>query len=150
LSEQSPRDPAPGLGVAQCEMQLGRSGEAKKLLDQLAADHPQEYQVVFERGRFALETGRGREAETWLRQAVALAPDDYQANFSLSKCLNQQGPSAEALTLRKRVKQIESDVVRIADLTEKLQSRPTDPALRCEIGELFFRIGEYKEGVFWL
>jgi tetratricopeptide (TPR) repeat protein len=150
LAEASPADPAAGLGVALCHKQLGRIKQARRLLARLTAQHPQEFQVLYERGKFALETGHGAEAETWLRKAVALAPDDYQANYSLSLCLTRRGSPQEAQALRKRVKQLEANVVRIGDLTEKLQGRPAEPGLRCEIGELFLSIGEYQEGVYWL
>jgi predicted Zn-dependent protease len=150
LHEEDPNRSQAALGLALSLRKLGRTEEARQLLDRLVGQHPGQFSIVLERGRLALELGKADEAEGFLRRAVALAPDDYQANYSLSMCLSQRGPSAEAQNCRERVKRIEADMARIAGLTDRLQQRPDDPALRCEIGKLFLRLGEKKEGLFWL
>jgi predicted Zn-dependent protease len=144
------RNPAAALGLAQCWSKMGRTEEAQRLLNELAADHRRDAQVLFERGNLALQKGEAGEAETWLRQAAALVPHDYQVNYALLQCLHAQGRADEARALQTRVRQLEADLRRIEDLTDDLQKRPYDPALRCEIGELFLRNGEPQEGALWL
>jgi Tfp pilus assembly protein PilF len=149
LHERRTGDPKVGLGLAQSLRALGRTEEAKQLLDRLASQHPRQFPILLELGRLALDAHNSSEAESVLRQAVALAPDDYQANYALLLCLRQRG-SAEAQTYQERVQRLQTDMERITDLTDRLQHRPYDPTLRCEIGKLFLRIGEKKEGLFWL
>jgi predicted Zn-dependent protease len=151
LRDRQPADPQVGLGLALSLRKLGgRTPDAQRLLDELVKRHPRQFSLLLERGRLALDLGRDAEAERFLRQAVDLVPDDYQANYSLGICLGRRGKSAEAEQYRERAKRIEADMIRIADLTEKLQAAPYNPALRCEIGKLFVRIGENQEGLFWL
>ncbi len=143
-------DPAAALGLAQCWSKMGRIEEAEQLLDRLAAEHPGDANVLFERGNLALQMGEAAEAETWLRRAAVLAPYDYQVNYSLFQSLHRQGRDAEARTAEARVRQLEADLQRMEKLTDDLQKRPYDAALRCEIGELFLHDGEPREGVLWL
>jgi tetratricopeptide (TPR) repeat protein len=150
LYDQSPDDPQAGVGLALCRRQLGRTAQARQLLAHLTERFPETFEVLLERGRLALETGQDADAETWLRRAVALAPDDYRALYSLSQCLNRRGPPAEARALRERVRRLQADMARMSRLTDRLQRRPADPDLRRQIGDLFLRIGEDREGLFWL
>jgi Tfp pilus assembly protein PilF len=105
---------------------------------------------MLERGRLALEQSKHEEAENWLRQAVRLAPYDYQSNYSLFLCLNQRDKPDEAEEQQRRVGRIEADMKHMNELTDRLQSRPYDADMRCEIGRLFLRNGEGREGVLWL
>jgi tetratricopeptide (TPR) repeat protein len=143
-------NPASAVGLAQCCARMGRTEEAEQLLERLAAEHPQDAQVLLERGNLALQRGEATEAEPWLRRAAALAPSDYQVNYALFQCLHSRGEEAEAGALRARVRQMEADLLRMDALTEELQRRPYDAALRCEIGQLFLRNGEPREGELWL
>jgi tetratricopeptide (TPR) repeat protein len=150
LGRRPAPDPAAALGLAQCWIRLGRSDDAQQLLDLLAAERPHDAQVLYERGNLALQTGEASEAEAWLRRAAALAPHDYQVNYALLQCLRSQGHDVEARDLQARLRQLEADLRRIDALNEKLEQRPDDAALRSEIGRLFLRHGEAREGVLWL
>ncbi len=141
---------AAGLGLARCWRKMGRTDEARRLLDELTARHPEEAPLLLERGRLALEQGRREEAEGWLRRAVNRAPYDYQANYAFSMCLNQGGDSSEAREWRARLQRVEADTVRLNTLTDRLQKRPFDPDLRCAIGRTWMRNGKEREGVLWL
>jgi Flp pilus assembly protein TadD len=143
-------DRAAGVGLAQCWLKTGRADEARRLLAVLAAEAPRDPNVLFERGNLALQQGNPAEAEDLLRRAAALAPHDYQIQYALYQCLQQQGRDAEARAAQERVRALEADLLRIDELTERLQRRPYDPALRCEIGRLFLRGGERHEGELWL
>jgi tetratricopeptide (TPR) repeat protein len=147
---RQPNSPAAGLGLAQCYVRLGRNEEAQQLLDQLIAGHPREGSLLLERGNLALSLGQVTEAESFLRQAVQLLPHDYQANYSLSQCLRQLDKEAEAQVFQKRAERLQADLVLMQDLTDKLQEHPYDPSLRCQVGQIFLRNGEHREGRLWL
>jgi tetratricopeptide (TPR) repeat protein len=145
-----PDDPEAGVALAQCLARLSRHDEARDLLDCLAGKHPSAGPVLLERGALEVQAGRPADAEPWLRKALAAMPNDYQANYSLAQCLRQQGKDADARGYQARATEIETDLVRMRDLTDTLQRRPYDAELRCEIGQLFLRHGEPREGEMWL
>ncbi len=150
LHQRKPADQRIALGLAQCWLKLGRTGEAENLLDHLVARHADDAGILLERGRLALELGQTAAAEAWLRQALALSPRDHQVNYSLSLCLKKLGRDAEWRQIRATLKEIETDLARMAELTERLQKKPNAPELRCEIGRIFLRSGQAQEGLLWL
>lgn len=150
LHRQKPEDPRFGMALAECLAKLGRTGEAEKLLDQLVERHPRDPKVLLERGRLALEQGQPEPAENWLREAVTRAPRDYATLYSYSLCLERLQKQAEWQKNVATLKDVKTDLERMAELTDRLQKKPADPDLRCEIGKIFFHSGEYKEGVLWL
>jgi Flp pilus assembly protein TadD len=148
--ERDPGNPAVGLGLAQSLAKLGHLQEARQLLDELTARHPQDGMLLLERGSVALQMGDPADAESWLRKAVTLLPYDYQSHFTLWQCLRQLDKVDEADQLNARVRRLQQDLERMRDLSERVQSHPYDAALRCEIGQLFLRNGEKREGFLWL
>ena len=149
LYEQTAEAPA-GLGLARCWRQLGRAGEARRLLEELAARHPADFSLLLELGQLLLETGDAAGAEAWLRRALRSSPHDYQAHYALADSLRRQGKHEEETRVRARAKEIGADLARMAELMDQLQKRPGDANLRCEIGKLLLRSGEEREGILWL
>lgn len=150
LADRKLADPKVGLAYAQSLIRLGRTDEGRQLLDVLLAAQPREFAVVLERGRLELDQGDIARAEAWLRQAVERMPHDHQAVFSLSQALRRQNKLAEYGKLQKTLKTLEADINLIAELTGRLQGRPMDPSLRCEIAKVFLRSGEDREAYLWL
>lgn len=150
LADQKLADPKIGLAFAQALLQVGRADDARQLLDALLHKHPREVAIVLERGRLELEQGDAARAEPWLRQAVDRLPHDHQAVFALSQALQRQRKLAEHAKLQVRLKSLEADMKQMNELTARLQSRPQDPNLRCEIAKLFLRSGEDREAYLWL
>jgi Tfp pilus assembly protein PilF len=150
LHQQRPEDADILLGLARCRRTLGENEAAERLIDDLAARTPDDAAVLLERGRLALSQQKPQQAEGWLRRAAQLAPHEYQTNYSLFLCLNQLDRREEAEKYHRRVQQIEADLVRLHDLTDRLQSRPYDADMRCEVGRLFLRSGEEGQGILWL
>jgi hypothetical protein len=70
--------------------------------------------------------------------------------FALSQALQRQQKLAEHAKLQKKLKELEADMNLMADLTARLQGRPMDPDLRCEIAKIFLRSGEDREAYLWL
>ncbi|HKB35772.1 MAG TPA: tetratricopeptide repeat protein [Gemmataceae bacterium] len=143
-------DPRAALGLAQCWRQLGRTAQARQLLQQQAAEQPGDFPVLLELGQLLLETGHAADAETWLRKALKRSPHDYQAHYSLAASLGQQGKLDEERKIQARTQELRDDLAHMAELMEKLQAQPNDAALRYDIARVFLRSGEEKEGVLWL
>jgi predicted Zn-dependent protease len=150
LRQQRPEDVPVLLGLARCRRKLGENEAAEQLLEELARRAPRDAAVLLERGRLALEQSQREQAETWLRQAVQLAPHDYQTNYYLFLCLNQLDKKEEGEKYQQQARRIEADMKRMNELTDLLQARPYDADMRCEVGRLFLRNGQPREGVLWL
>jgi len=150
LRQINSADPEAGLALVQCWVGLGRMDEAQNLLDELITNNPKEFPLLVEQGRLDLEQGKLESAVSWLRRAVERMPRDYQAHYHLSLALARQGKKKEAEQIRARLKEIEADLELMSQLTERLQKRPQDPDLRCEIGKVFLRAGEDREALLWL
>jgi tetratricopeptide (TPR) repeat protein len=138
------------FALARCRLLLGQLEEAGQLLDLLLDFDPRDVPALTERGRLALEMGRLDEAEGWLRRALELSPKNYDANYCLYLCLQRRGKHAEARNLQQRVERVGADMQKLADVARALAKSPRDLALRCDMGELFLRIGQDQEGVQWL
>jgi tetratricopeptide (TPR) repeat protein len=151
LRQRQPGNVSVFLCLARCGRALGRVEEARSLLDRLASVDPRNVPALTERGKLALEAGEFDRAERWLRQAVALAPFEYNTNYALYQCLQQQGRQEEAKRYQERVKQVQTDLERLRQITEKIvTAAPHDPALACEAGVILLRTGQEDEGLRWL
>jgi tetratricopeptide (TPR) repeat protein len=150
LLKRQPGKPAFLLGLARCRRQLGQMQEARRLLDQLLAQHPLDASALAERGKVSLQIGNLSKAEMDLRQALLRLPQDREVNYSLYQCLKQQGRGEEGTKYFARCKQIDADLKRLDFLTREVMKRPHDPSLRCEVGEIFLRQEDAREGLHWL
>src|SRR5436305_676810 len=65
LRQIDPKDAGAGVGLARCCLELGRAVDARRLLDELAAAHPADAEVLTERGKLALDDGQDAAAEGW-------------------------------------------------------------------------------------
>jgi tetratricopeptide (TPR) repeat protein len=150
LYRHGERGPAVRLGLAQCRWDLGEQDEARRMLDDLLASRPDDPVVLTELGKIAIQAGRSAEAERHLRVAVRLDPASFQAHNALCQCLEALGRTPEAAAQRRKADQIKEDLARMERLTRKLQESPRDATVRCDVGRLFLRLGEPREGVAWL
>jgi tetratricopeptide (TPR) repeat protein len=145
-----PDDPRVGLLYAQWQNLAGDATGAEQTLRDLVQSFPEEAAPRVEYGKLLLNRGNNKEAEVQLRKAASLVPWDYQTLFALQKFVAQYGKPEEAEALGVRVKQISDDLTRIQELTQALRSTPRNPDLRSEVGEIFLRSGEEREGEVWL
>jgi tetratricopeptide (TPR) repeat protein len=145
-----PDDPRAGLVYAQWQNLAGDGAGAEQTLHDLVQSFPEEAQLRVEYGKLLLNRGNQKEAEVQLRKAAALLPWDYQAMFALKQFVAQYGNPVEAEALGQKVKQITDDLTRMQDLTQALRRTPRNPDLRSEVGEIFLRSGEEREGEIWL
>lgn len=150
LKREAPPSPAIDLGLAQSYRTLGQGAAAHTLLDALAKGHPDDAAVLLEQGRLLLDEGRDEEARAVLEHAIRVAPEEYDPHYQLFLCLQRLGDAAAAAKAEKKFRAIETDLKRMGELTEALQSRPRDADVRYQIAEIFLRRGEVAESAQWL
>jgi Flp pilus assembly protein TadD len=137
--------------AARCLDQLGQEEQGEQLREEVLAQYPHFGPALGDRGRWALRQGRWIDAETWLREALALEPTNRELRYQLSQCLFKNGKNTEAESELQRLRQIESDLVRLETITNhELLQRPGDPVLHLELGRLLLRQGQSEEGLHWL
>jgi tetratricopeptide (TPR) repeat protein len=143
-------DSTVALALARNWQLMGRTGDSRRLLDEWLSSHPDDAAVLSERGKLALEEDALDQAVTLLRRAVTLAPYLVDANYTLSQCLTRQGRTAEAEECQARIRRSKHDQGQLAVLTRRLTEAPDDADLRCQIAQLFLRLGQEEEGIRWL
>src|SRR5262249_43307821 len=110
LHQRQPGNPTFVAGLARCKRSLGEAEEARQLLDDLLAQHPQDLGALIERGILALEEKQAPQALGWLQQAVVLAPYDRLARYTYFRCLQELGRKEEADACRAELGRIEDDL----------------------------------------
>lgn len=150
LSQRRPEDIQVLRGLALCRQEQDRREEAEQLLDRAFAVNPDDMLTLTQRGRLALETGRLEEAEDSLRRAVTLAPFEREPVFNFSRCLQARGKHQEAQQWLDRLAQVETDLAAVKKLVTQVLATPADPNPRHELGVIYLRNGQEKEGLRWL
>ena len=150
LLQRQPANPAVLLGLARCRHLLGDTAEASALLDGLLSSFPYDVGGLGERGKIYLEARQPAEAERWLRLAASLAPYDRDIIYPFYLCLQQCGKAEEAEGYRVKLKEIQEQLARLAELTRRIADKPHDPLLRYQAGLIFMKSGQTKEGLRWL
>jgi predicted Zn-dependent protease len=147
LQPRQPKNPALLLALARCRRELNQPREAGQLLDELLAQRPEDPQVLAEVGKVALSMGQATEAEGWLRKSLAIAPFERETNYHLALCLRQRGKVEEADACLARLKQIEADQDRLAELFGAMVAKPGDWSVRREAGVILLKNGQTREGL---
>jgi predicted Zn-dependent protease len=153
LEALSGRLPGPDVPIleARCRAALGQFEQARKGLDAILAEHPDNGLALRARGEVELKAGQAVRAEPWLRRAIRVMPNDYLAQFWLYNALNEQNKEKEAAAQDRVVHLLKDRLDRLDELTSgKLSARPHDPALRCELGKLLLQLGSEQAGERWL
>ncbi|QJW93559.1 tetratricopeptide repeat protein [Frigoriglobus tundricola] len=147
---ESPDDTVVGVNLAQCRLQLGRADEARALLDQLVAAHPDDVAVLVERGKLAVNEDQCEQGEAWLRRALERDPSAVAACHELARCLDLRGRPAEAARYRQRFESLKAERAKLDALVARAGQAPGDAALRCEVARLLRLFGEPQEAERWL
>ncbi|MCI0457695.1 MAG: tetratricopeptide repeat protein [Gemmataceae bacterium] len=138
------------LGLVRCRRALNEPEEARRLLDQVLAENPRSWMALGERGRLALAQGDAAEAESWFRKAVAVMPYEEDVHYGLYQCLVRLGKKEEAAQVQARMRSLNADLGRLADVTRAIGAAPHDAGLRYEAGLILMRNGKESEGIRWL
>src|SRR5438132_3827171 len=128
---------------------MNQTDEARRLLESVLGTQPRDWRALAERGQLANQYESAAAAEKWFRQAVALAPYESDLNYSLYQCLERLGKHEEAAAVLAKLRVVETDLTRMAELSRAIARTPHDPALRCEAGLILLRNGLESEGLRW-
>jgi arylsulfatase A-like enzyme/Flp pilus assembly protein TadD len=90
-------DPALAARLAQVLLQSGKGGEARLLLERLAADSPHDGVAAYNLGQLLLVEGEGEEALAALERAVSLSPSDPDVHQALGTAFALSGRREEAI-----------------------------------------------------
>jgi tetratricopeptide (TPR) repeat protein len=154
LRQEQPANPDVLVALARCRAAESRTDEARALLDSVLAEHPDHFDALLQRAQLemALPTPNYADAERWLRKALERVPLHPEARYALY--LSLQGQPDRQDDARKEFARWEHDR-RLQDrltrlVRTELESKPRDPDLAREAGELFLELGEDEKGVYWL
>jgi tetratricopeptide (TPR) repeat protein len=148
---QAPNESAAAIGLAQCYIDMSKPDKARELLVALPEKDKDNVDALWLLGTLEMQDGRPDRAEPLLRRAFDLEPHHHQAGYNLLLCLNRQRKTKEVATMKERLRLVENDQKRlIAITTEEMNAAPANPALHCELGEIYFRFKMPQRGVHWL
>jgi tetratricopeptide (TPR) repeat protein len=148
---QSPRDPTALLGLAQCDVELGKVEEARGPLAAIPEEQQDTADVLAVRGVVELRCDEPEKAEPFLRRALVRDPGHFDACYNLMLCLRSLHRDEEASAVNARFRQLDADQKRLIDITTReLNAAPSNPDLLCELGEIYLRLGHPGRGVHWL
>jgi predicted Zn-dependent protease len=151
LLRKNPDDPDLQTLLAQCHYNLGRPGEAARLLEQVLQGRPDHGPALRERGRIALLERDFAGAEQWLQNARRVLPFDYEVHHCLARALQNLGRTEDAKAEDAVTQQLKNAVERLGEIQRHaMAERPLDAALHTEIGELLLSIGQRESGERWL
>jgi tetratricopeptide (TPR) repeat protein len=138
-------------GLARCCLEQGRLSEVRSLLEGLTDEGRESAEALWVRAWLALNDGRLPEAERLFRGAIDREPGNREARYQLALCLRRLGKGKEARRQEEAIKQLDEDTKRLLALTNKeLDAAPRNPALPCELGEIYLRLGATGRGLHWL
>jgi tetratricopeptide (TPR) repeat protein len=150
LRRRQPRNLEVLLALARCYRQLGRTDEARALLDALLREHPDDARALAERGRLALAEQHEAEAEDWLKKSLQADPHAREHLYLLYECLSRQGKADEAAECLARFRRIEDDLKQLEKAINEVGHTPQDPEPRYRAGIICLRNGQDREGLRWL
>jgi tetratricopeptide (TPR) repeat protein len=154
LRQHPPKDVDPidiSVRLAICRHRMGRSREARDLLDQVLAQRPDHGLGLLTRGQIDQMNGQLEQAEKWLRLAAKALPYDYKAHWALTECLRQEGKTEQAQSAETYANWLKDRWERYSEITgHQMSQRPIDPSLYCELGKLMLDLGNPEGAKSWL
>jgi tetratricopeptide (TPR) repeat protein len=148
LQQQDAAHPEVLLGLARCRYSAGEVDEARRLLDELLARHPEHAVGLLERGRLALHECDLAGAEKWLARADEAGPPcDWQALRVLCRTLEAAHKDSEARRCQEQLRQREARAISLDRLTMQVNREPYNLPLRYDVSVQLIRFGRQLEGV---
>jgi tetratricopeptide (TPR) repeat protein len=149
--QHEPRNADALLGLTQAQIELGRFEDARRQLEAVPAEKRETAEYLWVSGLLELRTDHFDRAEPLLRKALDLDPRNLDACYNLMLCLAGLGREGEAAQMRARFERLEKDQARLIQLTtQEFPAHPTSAELRCELGEIYLRMGLRDRGIHWL
>lgn len=152
LLDKSPAE-APGLTARalriKCLLQLNRTPEAEKALEQALESWPDAAPLWLLRGQIALAKGGTADAVRALERAVELAPGEDQGHYWLARAYTRAGRTAEADARMRRFKEIQAVRAKLDALQKEAMKKPWDASVRLQLYELCLKIDKPKHAAMW-
>jgi tetratricopeptide (TPR) repeat protein len=133
LEREHGDDPEVLLARAQCQVLLGKIDEARRLLEHLLQDEPNNAAALYQRGKLA---NMPEEKEAYFRRALKVQPTLVEARFQLYRMLMQEKRGQEAEAELRKYRESTSDVKKLEVLLRQLERMPQNPDLLAQIGEI--------------
>jgi len=144
-------DPDLRVRIAHSLDKVGRTPEARQLLDAVLADNPEAGFALRVRGQLELAAGDLPEAEKRLREAARVLPNDYEVHYSLAQCLREENNKEAAAEVQAVAEKLKARSERLGDLrAREMPIKPHDPAVHCEMGVLLDALGHTDLAEKWL
>lgn len=145
-----PQNASAILGLVRADIELGRTAEARQLLEALPEDKRDGAEYYWLRGIMEFQADHLKEAEPLLREALTRDPRNIDACYNLMLCLHHLGRDEESARMKSRFRQMESDEKRVVELTTtELALHPRDANRRCELGEIYLRMKMAPRALHW-
>jgi tetratricopeptide (TPR) repeat protein len=151
LYRQFPKQADVLARLGECRLLQGRTEEGRQLLQQAAEQLPDDPKVLRQLAELELLAGRLQAAEKLIRRALKADSGDPLMEFTLYRILQQQGRPQEAATAFKRYQEQNAMLLRSYQLLQQEARHPSrGPETVSEIGILLLRMGQDKQGLYWL
>ena len=120
---------------ARALMACGRDEEARKILEELMGEDPDDHRAVYFLANLYLKRGDRERAKGLYKEAIRLHPPVVEAYVNLASILFSEGKYREAASLLERT-------LRVVPL-----SAPYDPQVRYNLGLCYLEAGETAKAV---
>lgn len=151
LARSRPEDPQVPLALARCRLLEGKLEQARSLLDDVLRSRPDNPQALTVRGQVELQAGRPAQAEPWLRRAIEAEPSNPEAFYHLYLSQKGQGHDKEAAQTLTEHDRLKRDMARVSFLLRvQLDRKAGDADTPAEVGRLYLRHGNVRQGLHWL
>jgi tetratricopeptide (TPR) repeat protein len=122
--------------TAECYFNQGDVELASRCVDEALRDAPDDIDVLELKGRCLLHEGQLKPANAVFEKAVGLKPKDYIVRLQLAQTYHRLGRADEAKHHSEIGQGLRDMWNRFADLHEQAVRKPSDAAIRFEMGKL--------------
>lgn len=148
--DRRPDDPAQALlGLANCQFSMGKTDQAREVLNQLFAQVKDEAGGVFLMAKIEAAEGRHQEALRWLKKADDRSPNQADVTNTLVHVCVQLGLKEETARYKERLEEIHQRDEALERLVSEAKLRPDDPDVRFQLGTLCLKYGRTEEAAHW-
>ena len=145
--EHSPQRADIALQLARCEIEAGRVPEARALLQELVADHPNFAAALVELSKLDLDDGQYEQAAELLSRAVTADPSSDAAWYNLAIARERLGRADEAAEPLAKWNELQQARLRLREQLDRIKSDPADIDARVTAGEICLAIGDAAQAL---
>ncbi|WP_161602165.1 tetratricopeptide repeat protein [Tautonia marina] len=135
--------------LARISWELGDREQTIALLDE-AQDQGLEHPDLFAlRGLIAQAEGRPEDAEPWFDRAIDADLFNFRRYYQRATLLRILGRSEQANADAQRAEELKQALETMSAMNAEAAARPTDPAIRNQLGRLCERLGKVQLAASW-